>query len=118
MEEDSADLSDLDLEVTSFTASTQSCHHLMRAAATNTFLNTSNTNTSTFPQVASEVSNLAGTRRRVMSDPGAGKNEAGASSSLLPEGLPSFEEVTRSMQVINNSTMMPTSLRDYASKSR
>ena len=34
-----------------------------------------------------------------MSDPGAGKNQADASSSLLPEGLPSFEEVTRSMQV-------------------
>jgi len=62
MEEDSADLSDLDLEV------------------------------------ASEMPNLAGSRRRVMSDPGAGKNQADTSSSLLPEGLPSFEEVTRSMQ--------------------
>jgi len=65
MEEDSADLSDLDLEV------------------------------------AGEVANLPSSRRRVMSDPGAlgaEKNQTDASSSLLPEGLPSFEEVTRSMQ--------------------
>ena len=53
-----------------------------------------------------------------MSDPGAGKNQADASSSLLPEGLPSFEEVTRSMQVIHNSTMMPTSLKYNACKRR
>ena len=41
-----------------------------------------------------------------MSDPGAlgaEKNQTDASSSLLPEGLPSFEEVTRSMQVIHQS---------------
>ena len=37
-----------------------------------------------------------------MSDPGSGKNQKSQlSSSLLPEGLPSFEEVTRSMQVIH-----------------
>ena len=34
-----------------------------------------------------------------MSDPGSGKNKTEKNSSLLPEGLPSFEEVTRSMQV-------------------
>ena len=59
-----------------------------------------------------------------MSDPGAlgggGKNQADASSSCLPEGLPSFEEVTRSMQVFlllpflnHNDAKI---LKDYAHK--
>ena len=55
----------------------------------------------TLPQVTSEIPILAGSRRRVMSDPGAGKKQPDATSSLLPEGLPSFEEVTRSMQVFH-----------------
>ena len=44
-----------------------------------------------------------------MSDPGSGKNKTEKNSSLLPEGLPSFEEVTRSMQVwiIQAASLVP-----------
>ena len=59
-----------------------------------------------------------------MSDPGAlgggGKNQADAPSSCLPEGLPSFEEVTRSMQVFHqlpcHSHNDAKILKDYAHK--
>ena len=50
--------------------------------------------------LAPELPNLTSSRRRVMSDPGSGKNKTEKNSSLLPEGLPSFEEITRSMQVL------------------
>lgn len=58
-----------------------------------------------------------------MSDPGAlggavGKTQA--SSSCLPEGLPSFEEVTRSMQVVLQLPFLNHNdakiLKDYAHK--
>ena len=56
-----------------------------------------------------------------MSDPGALGGAVGkTSSSCLPEGLPSFEEVTRSMQVVLQLPFLNHNdakiLKDYAHK--
>ena len=102
VEEDTSDLSDLDFEVAPSLDAL-----VLKEISKNTWPH----KRSLLLQVAlaPELPNLTSSRRRVMSDPGSGKNKTEKNSSLLPEGLPSFEEVTRSMQVliIQTASLVP-----------